>query len=69
MYKSRKRCRPIIKWLNDVLEDLRKMDVRDYAELQRIEDVEKINVGSQGSRWAVVQKRRRLDKSLSLIHI
>ena len=33
MYKSRKSSRPAIRWLDDVLEDLRRMDVRGYAEM------------------------------------
>ena len=44
------RDRARIRWSDDVLEDLRKMNVRCYTE---------IGVGSQGSRWAVVLKKMR----------
>ena len=46
------RDRPRIRWLDDVLEDLRRIDVRDYNEMamDRRHWMEKIGVGSQGLR-------------------
>ena len=39
MFKSRMRDRPRVRWLDDVLEDLRRMDVRGYARWQWKEDI------------------------------
>ena len=39
--------------MDDVVEDLRRMDVRGYTEMAMDRRPEKIGVGSPGSRWAV----------------
>ena len=33
VYKRRQRGQPMIRWLDDVLEDLRRMDVSGYTEI------------------------------------
>ena len=59
VYKNRKRGRPRIRWLDDTLEDLRRMDARGHTELAMDRRFwRKLVFGSDGSRWAVVLKKK-----------
>lgn len=39
MYKSRKKDRPKIRWLNDVLEDHRRMDMSGHVEMATVGNI------------------------------
>ena len=59
-YKSRTRRRLRIRWIDDVLEDLRRIDVRGYAKkaMDR-RTLEKIGIRSQGLCWTVVLMKKK----------